>query len=134
MHIRQALMTYLLAHPGLAALVSTRIHYNSVPQGSAYPVVCIIPVSDVKDHLLSGQCTLERPIYQFTAYATTDAGAVAVADQLKAALSDYHGTMSGIQVQKIELQNELFGEFSLNDGTLRLNTADLEYEVCFVKE
>jgi len=127
-------MTYLNAYAGLTALVSTRIHYDELPQGEALPSVCVIQVSDVKSHLLTGQCTLERPMYQFTAYAATKAGARAVANQLKAALNDYHGTLSGIVVQKVELQNELSSLETSTDGTVHVYTTDLEYEVNYQKE
>jgi hypothetical protein len=134
MDIEQALMTYLLAQSGLTALVSTRIHYDELPQDSALPAVCIIHVSDVKAHTLTGQSKLEQPSYQFTVYASSKATARAVANQIKTALADYHGTMSGLQVQSIQMQNEMSGMFKLPDGTVKINTIDLEFEVSFVKE
>ncbi len=73
-------------------------------------------------------------MYQFSASATTRAGARLVANQLKAALVDYHGTLSGVVVQKIELQNELTTLDTSADGIVRVYTTDLEFEVIYVKE
>jgi hypothetical protein len=132
--IEEAVMAHLKAHAGLAALVGSRIHYDELVQDEALPAVGIIQVSDVKQHFLTGQSKLEQPIYQFTAYAETKAAARAVANQLKAALADCHGTLSGIVVQKIELQNELSSLETRPDGTVKVYAIDLEFEVTFIKE
>jgi hypothetical protein len=57
-----------------------------------------------------------------------------VANQLKAALVDCHGTLSGIVVQKIELQTELSSLETRPDGTVKVYAIDLEFEVTFIKE
>jgi hypothetical protein len=132
--IDECLYTYLSTYAGLVALVSTRIYPDELPQGCTLPAVVYLLVSDVKDHYLTGQCELERPIYQFTVIAATGAAARAVANQLKAALCDYTGTLSGVTVQKIELQNEMAGLDTTHDGTTRVNTIDLEFEVNYLKE
>ncbi len=134
MELEEAVMAYLLSYIGLTALVSTRIFYDELPQGTTLPAVVILNVSDVKAHGLSGQSKLERPNYQFTAYAATKSSAKAVAIQLKAALSDYHGTLSGVVVQKMELQSEFSTLDTTPDGTVRVNTTDLEYEISYLKE
>ena len=134
MEIEEAVMAHLKAHAGLAVLVGTRIHYDELVQDEVLPAVGIIQVSDVKQHFLTGQSGLEQPIYQFTAYAATKAAARAVANQLKATLVDFHGTLSGIVVQKIELQTELSSLETRPDGTVRVHTVDLEFEVTFEKE
>ena len=127
-------MAHLKAHAGLAALVGSRIHCDERVQDETLPAVGIIQVSDVKEHFLTGQSKLEQPIYQFTAYAATKAAARAVANQLKSALADFHGTLSGIVVQKIELQTELSSLETRPDGTVRVYAIDLEFEVTFEKE
>ena len=54
---------------------------------------------------------------QFSAYATTKASARAISNQIKAALSDYSGTMSGITIQYIKLVNEMSTAETSGDGT-----------------
>ena len=132
--IEEGFVAYLKAYAGLTALISTRIYPDELKQGETLPAVFYLLVSDVKDHFLTGQAVLERPVYQFTVQALTKTSAKAVANQLKAALVDYVGTMSGIVVQKIELQNEMHSMDTTADGTTRVFSIDLEYEINYVKE
>jgi len=129
LEIEEALTTYLLAQTGLTALIDGRFSFDIRPEQDPLPAVVCINISDVKDHHLTGQTTYESPVYQFTAYATTRAGAMAVGDQLKTALKDYHGTMSGLVVQYIKILNELRNTYT-QDGMV-IHTYDLETEVYF---
>ena len=133
MDIESALIVYLKAHTGLSALISTRLYFEELPQGTSFPAVVIIKISDFKDHYLSGQCELERPIFQFTAMGLTKASARLVANQLKLALCDYQGALSGIAVQKIELQNEITSMEKSADGTTKVYYEDLEFEINYVR-
>jgi hypothetical protein len=134
MLFREAVMAYLLAQPGLTALVASRIHYHQLPQGTILPAVVILSVSDVKHHDLKGQLKVEQPVLQFSAQASTQATARAVAEQLKTALCDYHGTMSGITVQKIQLDSEWESLDVTPDGIVQVETVDLEFGITYVKE
>jgi len=134
MTIEEAIMTYLLAYSGLTALVGRKIFYEELPQGTVLPAVSIIKISDVKDHTLTSQLENERPIFQFTCFALTKASSRLVANQLKLALQDYSGTLSGIEIQKIELQNELSNLDTTSDGTVRVYTEDLEFEINYINK
>ena len=129
--IEEALVAHLLAQPGLTALIGNRLYPDLLEDDTSLPAVVYLSVSDTKDHTLAGQLDLESPVIQFTAYATTKAGAKAVAAQLKTALSDYHGTLSGVPVQYIKLLNELSSSSTTADGMVRVFTTDLEFEVNF---
>jgi hypothetical protein len=132
--IEEALTTYLLSQSGLTALIDRRFFYDLLPQGCVLPAVVCQNVSDVKDHTYSGIQQLERPMYQFTTYANSRASARAVAAQIKAALSDYHGTMSGLTVQYIRLENELTSTETGTDGTTKTHVTDLEFEINYLRE
>lgn len=132
--IEEALRTYLLTQSGLTALVSTRVLFDDISGGAALPAVVYQKISDIKDHLLMEQSTLERPMFQFTAYAATKAAARNISNQLKTALCDYTGTLSGIFVQYIRLDNEMSGKEQSADGAMSIYIEDLEFEVNFVKE
>lgn len=134
MEIEEALTAYLLAQTGLTALISRRFYFEELPQDCDLPAVVCMKVSDVKDHFLTGQSKLESPMIQFTAYASTKAGARAVANQLKAALRDYSGTLSGLVIQYIRLENELSSLETSSDGTVKTYIEDLEFEVFCEKE
>lgn len=127
--IEEAFTTYLKARAGLKALISTRFYLEELPQNVALPAVSYRKISDVKDHLLIGQSKLERPVFEFTSFALTKAVARSISNQLKAALSDYAGTLSGVVVQKIELQNEYANLEKSADGTIRVYTESLEYQI-----
>lgn len=133
MEIEEAITSYLLEQPGLTALISRRFFFEELPQGTKLPAVVCIKISDVKTHTLTGQSELERPVFQFTAYAAAKASVRAVTNQLKAVLCDYQGTMSGIFVQKIELQNELSNLETSSDGTVKVYTEDLEFEINYIR-
>ena len=133
MHIEEAFTAYLLARTGLTALITRRFFFEELPQNTILPAVVCIKISDIKDHTLTGQSELERPVYQFTCLASTKAGARAVAEQIKLALSDYQGTMQGVVVQKIELQNEMASLEKSSDGTTRVYFEDLEYQINYIK-
>jgi len=134
LEIEEAFTTYLLAQSGLTALIGRNLDPDETPQEvsvSAGPVVTYIKISDVKDHTLTGQDELEPPIFQFSVFASTRAAARAVSNQLKTALQDYSGTLSGIVVQHIKLINEMSSLEKSPDGTVKVYTEDLEFEISY---
>lgn len=133
MEIEEALMIRLKTTSALTALIAQRIFPDEAPQDTILPYLVYLTVSDVKVHTLTGQYDQEAPMIQFTAYAATKPSARAVAIQVKAALSDFQGTLSGIYFSCIRLQNEMSSLFTSPDGTVRAYTSDLEYEVNFSK-
>lgn len=132
--LQEALTTYLKAYAGLTALISTRLFPDEIPQGTTLPAVFYINISDVKSHTLTGQLALESPMIQYTVYASTKPSARAVANQIKAALKDYVGTLSGVTIQYIRLINELSNKYTSPDGTIRVFTHDLEFQINYIKE
>ena len=134
MRIDQALMAYLKGQAGLTALVGTRIHFIRVPQGTAMPYVVLIDVSNVIPADLKGVLDIEQPNKQFSAYASTKEGATAVADQLRSALDDFSGTLSGLKVQHIRRLTDTMTDYLGEDGTTPAHIAVLEYEITHEKE
>lgn len=129
MEIEEAVRTYLLTISGLTSLVGTKILPDELSDGVALPAVLYQKISDVKTHSLTGQSSLERPIFQYSAYASTKSAAIAIKNQLKTALRDYQGTLSGLVIQKIELQNE--NSSADKNGTYTAYVEDLEFEISF---
>lgn len=134
MNIEEAMVEYLLNYSGLKALIDDKIYPEEIPQKTKLPAVFWIKVSDNKDHFLDGQCKTERPVYQFTAQANSKGAVKPVTEQIKKALCDYQGILYGVEVQKIELQNEFSSMEKNADGTIRVFYEDLEFKVTFVKE
>lgn len=134
MDIEEAFTAYLLARAPLTALIGINLYPTERPQDSTLPAVTYITVSDVPNRTLTGQDALAEPYIQFTVYASTKASAKAVAKELKTALNDYHGTMSGVEVQLIELANEISSMYRESDGSAPEHIIDLEYQFHYVKE
>lgn len=137
MYIDEAILAYLKAFTPLTALNSTRIYPDETPQSvdlKTQSAIIYQKISDIKVHTLTGQLELESPVFQYTVFAPTKSAAKSISDQIKVALSDFHGAMSGIEVQKIELQNETSDFTSTADGLVKVYTEDLEYQINYVKE
>lgn len=129
MEIEEAIRAYLLTKTAITNLISTRIYTDQLE--GALPAIVYQKVSDVKDHTLTGQSELESPVFQLSAYATTKNAARTLSNAIKTALQDYTGTLSGIEIQWIELLNE----FSTVEQTPeKAYVEDLEYQIFFVKE
>ena len=134
MEIEEALLAYLLTKAGLTALIADRIYPDEAPQNTPLPYVTYMDVSNVPVHTLTGQYEYESPMKQFTAYAATKSAAKSVAKQIKLALKDYQGILSGIEIQYIKLENEMGDLITTSDGTTKIFTHDLEYEINYKKE
>lgn len=133
MDIEEALTAYILAQPGITALIDRRFYFDEAPEGDKLPYIVCTNISDVKIHSHDGQNRAERPVYQFGAYAATRAGARALAEKIKSALSDYGGEMGGIRVHWIRLLNEFASQYKASEGLGNTNIVDLEYEVNFYR-
>lgn len=127
MEIEEAFTAYLKAQ-----IPTIKLYPEEIPQGTTLPAVSYIKISDVKDHTLTGQSEVEQPVFQFTAFALTKAEARNAVNEIKAVLNDFVGTMSGIVIQHIRLDNEMSDLVrSPEDGTVRVYTESLEYQISF---
>jgi hypothetical protein len=133
MELEEALTAYLFDYPGLVSLIGDKLYPDELPQGVNLPAVIYSKVSDVKQHTLVGQNRLERPMFEFSAFAGSKKAARAVANQLKLALCDFQGVLSGLDIQYIRLENELSNLERSSDGTLKIYTELLEFEINYLK-
>ena len=133
MELEEALSAYLLDYPGLIPLIGDKLYPDELPQGVNLPAVIYSKVSDVKEHTLVGQNQLEKPMIEFSAFAGSKKVARAVANQLKLALCDFQGVLSGIEIQYIRLENELSNLERSSDGTHKIYTELLEFEINYLK-
>jgi len=132
--LEDALVTYLLSQTTLTTHIDRRLKYDLLPEGSKFPSLVMINIDDIKLHALSGQTSLESPNIQFTVYAVTRTEVETIGEVLKTLLSDFQGTMAGVPVQYMKLTNELKSTDTIADGTTKIKTMDLEYEINFTKE
>lgn len=78
--------TYLAANAGVAALVSTRIYPDVLPQGYAVSSGGALTygiISTVHDHLINGLSGIARSRIEFTAFAATRLAANAIAEAVR---------------------------------------------------
>lgn len=76
----------LLAATGVTDLVSTRIAQNAVPQGNSYPLITFV-VDHQREHSLNNTLMAETCTVSVQCWATTAAGASALADAVEAAIA-----------------------------------------------
>lgn len=128
MEIRQALKNWLLATPGVTALVGQRIYPNKLPQGSIYPQITFFKVSDPKVRQLSGPSGLSYPRLQIDCWAKSLDAAKDVAEAVRISnggistvsrLDGYSGSMSGVTVQNVSFEDQRDAYFPDQDDSDR---------------
>ena len=105
--IDTAVYTRLAACAGLTALVSTRIYAHFTPQNATYPCVVHNQISGPRQYVMGEQNPIVRARWQLDSYAATSVAARAVSEQVRLALSNYHGTSDSVVIDHVEQVNEL---------------------------
>jgi hypothetical protein len=117
MNLYEALYHRLTNYSGLTDLVSTRIYPIKMPQAVTYPAVTFQVISGLpRTHLMGSDDSLAAPRVQVSAWGESLSDACDVADQIRAALQDFSGTMGGdggVTVQRIFLESD---QISLYDS------------------
>ena len=88
MSIESSLFTALTTHAGLRALIAARLYPDAMPQGVTLPCVVYQRISTPRFQVLGATqaVAVSRPRFQFSCWALTASGALAVAAELRAAL------------------------------------------------
>jgi len=96
----------LLADATLAGLVSNRIQWDTLPQGSAQPSIVMYVISGVTDYTMQGAGGYVQTRVQFDCRGTTAASARAVAQALEARISGFLGEFEGFKFQGCFMQGQ----------------------------
>jgi hypothetical protein len=103
--IGSAVRGYLYANAGVLALTSTRIFPDVLPQGYTIRTggaLTYTVISTTHDHLINGLAGIARSRIEFTAFASTRAGANAIAEAVRASnLQGYTGAMGGVYIESV---------------------------------
>lgn len=94
--LEEGLIAYLASYAGLTALISTRVYGTRKPQTVELPCLVIQRISTPREltHDTSGASgDLAHPRFQFDAWATTEASAKAITEQVRAALNGKTGSI-----------------------------------------
>jgi hypothetical protein len=90
---------YLLSHAAsVSALVGTRIYPIYAPDGSLLPSIVYLQTGTSPVQASEGNIGLTCGSFQFSCWATSYAGAVALQEALRACLTDYMGTSDGVVI------------------------------------
>lgn len=125
MTLEEALYYHLVNTAGVAALISTRVYPNVIPEDVAQPAAAYqkISGSPILNH--GGPSGLETSRIQITCRATTYAVAKSVAKAVKTALDGFTGLMGGVggvTVEYSHIENEQDGYNQVSgSSTVRLD-------------
>ena len=107
MSVGKAIYARLVAHAGTTALVGTRVYPLRLPQGPTYPAIRYQVISAPREHAMGADTGTVHARVQVDCWATTYAGAKALAAQVILALSRWGGTSGGVVVEHVFLENEI---------------------------
>lgn len=101
-----AVRTRLTEHAGTAALIGTRAWFGALPQNPTLPASVVQQISGPRNSAMGADLALFQPRIQVKANASTRAGAKALAEQQRAALQRYSGTVAATVVTDCFLVDE----------------------------
>lgn len=102
-----AVYTILKADAAVAAIVASRIHALSAPQGTAAPFITYQRISGERTRDTRGPTGRSRSRIQVDGYAAGYAGAKTLANAVRHALDGYRGTVATIRVWSIALESDV---------------------------
>jgi hypothetical protein len=124
----QSELRALLANDAtLAALVSTRIYWNHIPQDATDPCVVMYLITGAPGVHTQGSDRLTSSIVQINVRATTVASMVSVRNAIVAKLHAFSGTQGNIVFQGIFLRDER--QDSEKPDTTLYHTSQLDFDV-----
>jgi len=92
MTLDEGLFDHLTTHPGLAALIGTRLHPDYFSEDEELPAIAYSLEDDRSMPTQQGPSALRQATYRFDIWADTAAETVAVMKQMCAALDGYRGS------------------------------------------
>lgn len=105
MTIETDLRTKVLADSAVSSRVGTRMYPGEAPQGVAYPFLTYQVISAQSTQHLGGKSNMHDPLIQIDAWALTAVETWQLANEVRAAIEAFRGTMGSFWVQRIFLDN-----------------------------
>lgn len=97
-HLNEAIYSRLAGYSGLTALVGTKICAMRLTEGVTGQAVAFEKIDVIVDHAFNTTANLLGVRYRFHCYGTTSAEAIAVAEQLRACLDGFIGTILSVRI------------------------------------
>lgn len=101
-----AVRTRLTEHAGTTALIGTRAWYGALPQDATFPACSVQQISAPRISAMGADVDKVESRQQVRACAKTRAGAKALADQVRAALQRFSGTVASVVIHDCFLVDE----------------------------
>ena len=95
----------ILAASAVNSSVGGRIYPQIGPQNAAAPFIVYVLDSTDPSDTKSGVSTLDTAIYDVIVVSSSYSEMATISDQVRSALDRYAGTVSGVEVQSIQLNN-----------------------------
>ena len=95
----------ILVASAVNSSVGGRIYPQIGPQNAAAPFIVYVLDSTDPSDTKSGVSTLDTAIYDVIVVSSSYSEMATISDQVRAALDRYAGTVSGVEVQSIQLNN-----------------------------
>lgn len=102
----QDLRTLVLATTPITDLISTRMHYNHVPESAGKPFLWFRVVSDNEELTLDGVGGLHEALVDLECTANSESAAQNLADAVKTKLHGFQGTMGNETAQAMFLRDK----------------------------
>jgi hypothetical protein len=105
--LEEALAYLLLSDAGVAGQAGNRVFPLVVPAGTALPALAYQRVSGPRLYSHSGASGIAHPRIQVACVASSYAGARRLAALVRTAISGYRGTVSGVSIGGMFVENEV---------------------------
>lgn len=99
--IATAIRAVLAADTDVAALVSTRIYPDSLPQGCTLPAIRYTLITDRSDQHQTAGAALAEAVVQVDCYAAKRLDANTLGNKSRLALARYQGTAASVQIRDV---------------------------------
>lgn len=104
--VTEAVRSRLVAHAGTTALIGTRAWFYMLPQDPTLPAVTVQQISAVRPSAMGSDVGKAEGRIQTRACAANRAGVKALAEQIRAALQRFSGTVASTEIIDIRFANE----------------------------
>ena len=121
--VETVLFTRLTTHAGLAALVSVRVYPMLLPQAPTMPAVTYQRIDGVRESGMTQEHGMAHPRIQVDSWASTYAGAKAVAGQVRAALQRWSDSSTTPEI----LDSFIEGDTDMQEPELKLFRCSMDF-------
>jgi len=125
-----ALLAYLNTQTGVTALVSSRMEWEDITQGTALPYVRLTGFGDYVERLTSGDDELEVKNVQFDCFSISTTEAQSIRRAIKDAISGKRFTHGGYEFVAFLERGKTYFEKKENNGA-KIYCALYEFSVWF---